>query len=172
MIDNEELEVTSYEEQLIQVRRVAKVTKGGKRLKFRALVVVGDGAGKVGVGLGKASEVPDAIRKAVNRAKKDSIEIPLKGTTIPHEVWGKWGAAKVFLKPAVPGTGIIAGGPVRAILQKAGVKDVLSKSFGSNNQVNVAFATMEALKNLITFKEKMEILGKKRVKEDSDDKTK
>ncbi|MBC7195542.1 MAG: 30S ribosomal protein S5 [Caldisericia bacterium] len=172
MIDHEELEVTSYEEQLIQVRRVAKVTKGGKRLKFRALVVVGDGAGKVGVGLGKASEVPDAIRKAVNRAKKDSIEIPLKGTTIPHEVWGKWGAAKVFLKPAVPGTGIIAGGPVRAILQKAGVKDVLSKSFGSNNQVNVAFATMEALKNLITFKEKMEILGKKRVKEDSDDKTK
>ncbi len=172
MIDHEELEVTSYEEQLIQVRRVAKVTKGGKRLKFRALVVVGDGAGKVGVGLGKASEVPDAIRKAVNRAKKDSIEIPLKGTTIPHEVWGKWGAAKVFLKPAVPGTGIIAGGPVRAILQKAGVKDVLSKSFGSNNQVNVAFATMEALKNLITFKEKMEILGKKRVKEESDDKIK
>jgi len=171
MIDHEELEVTSYEEQLIQIRRVAKVTKGGKRLKFRALVVVGDGSGKVGVGLGKASEVPDAIRKAVNRAKKDSIEIPLKGTTIPHEVWGKWGAAKVFLKPAVPGTGIIAGGPVRAILQKAGVKDVLSKSFGSNNQVNVAFATIEALKSLITYKEKMEILGKKRSKEEKDDKT-
>lgn len=168
MIDHEELEVTSYEEQLIQVRRVAKVTKGGKRLKFRALVVVGDGSGKVGVGLGKASEVPDAIRKAVNRAKKDSIEIPLKGTTIPHEVWGKWGAAKVFLKPAVPGTGIIAGGPVRAILQKAGVKDVLSKSFGSNNQVNVAFATIEALKSLITYKEKMEILGKKRPKEEKE----
>jgi small subunit ribosomal protein S5 len=172
MIDHEELEVTSYEEQLIQVRRVAKVTKGGKRLKFRALVVVGDGNGKVGVGLGKASEVPDAIRKAVNRAKKDSIEIPLKGTTIPHEIWGKWGAAKVFLKPAVPGTGIIAGGPVRAILQKAGVKDVLSKSFGSNNQVNVAFATMEALKNLITYKQKIEILGKKRVKEEGNDKVK
>lgn len=171
MIDHEELEVTSYEEQLIQVRRVAKVTKGGKRLKFRALVVVGDGSGKVGVGLGKASEVPDAIRKAVNRAKKDSIEIPLKGTTIPHEVWGKWGAAKVFLKPAVPGTGIIAGGPVRAILQKAGIRDVLSKSFGSNNQVNVAFATMEALKNLITYKEKIEILGKKRFKEEKNDKT-
>lgn len=171
MIDHEELEVTSYEEQLIQVRRVAKVTKGGKRLKFRALVVVGDGSGKVGVGLGKASEVPDAIRKAVNRAKKDSIEIPLKGTTIPHEVWGKWGAAKVFLKPAVPGTGIIAGGPVRAILQKAGVRDVLSKSFGSNNQVNVAFATMEALKNLITYKDKIEILGKKRSKEEKNDKT-
>lgn len=171
MIDHEELEVTSYEEQLIQVRRVAKVTKGGKRLKFRALVVVGDGSGKVGVGLGKASEVPDAIRKAVNRAKKDSIEIPLKGTTIPHEVWGKWGAAKVFLKPAVPGTGIIAGGPVRAILQKAGIRDVLSKSFGSNNQVNVAFATMEALKNLITYKDKIEILGKKRSKEDKNDKT-
>lgn len=171
MIDHEELEVTSYEEQLIQVRRVAKVTKGGKRLKFRALVVVGDGNGKVGVGLGKASEVPDAIRKAVNRAKKDSIEIPLKGTTIPHEVWGKWGAAKVFLKPAVPGTGIIAGGPVRAILQKAGIRDILSKSFGSNNQVNVAFATMEALKNLITYKEKIEILGKKRSKEEKNDKT-
>ncbi len=171
MIDHEELEVTSYEEQLIQVRRVAKVTKGGKRLKFRALVVVGDGSGKVGVGLGKASEVPDAIRKAVNRAKKDSIEIPLKGTTIPHEVWGKWGAAKVFLKPAVPGTGIIAGGPVRAILQKAGIRDILSKSFGSNNQVNVAFATMEALKNLITYKEKIEILGKKRSKEEKNDKT-
>ncbi|MCX8095656.1 MAG: 30S ribosomal protein S5 [Caldisericia bacterium] len=171
MIDHEELEVTSYEEQLIQVRRVAKVTKGGKRLKFRALVVVGDGGGKVGVGLGKASEVPDAIRKAVNRAKKDSIEIPLKGTTIPHEVWGKWGAAKVFLKPAVPGTGIIAGGPVRAILQKAGVRDVLSKSFGSNNQVNVAFATMEALKSLITYKDKVEILGKKKSKEEKNDKT-
>lgn len=171
MIDHEELEVTSYEEQLIQVRRVAKVTKGGKRLKFRALVVVGDGSGKVGVGLGKASEVPDAIRKAVNRAKKDSVEIPLKGTTIPHEVWGKWGAAKVFLKPAVPGTGIIAGGPVRAILQKAGIRDVLSKSFGSNNQVNVAFATMEALKNLITYKEKIDILGKKKSKEEKNDKT-
>lgn len=171
MIDHEELEVTSYEEQLIQVRRVAKVTQGGKRLKFRALVVVGDGSGKVGVGLGKASEVPDAIRKAVNRAKKDSVEIPLKGTTIPHEVWGKWGAAKVFLKPAVPGTGIIAGGPVRAILQKAGIRDVLSKSFGSNNQVNVAFATMEALKNLITYKEKIDILGKKKSKEEKNDKT-
>lgn len=171
MIDHEELEVTSYEEQLIQVRRVAKVTQGGKRLKFRALVVVGDGNGKVGVGLGKASEVPDAIRKAVNRAKKDSVEIPLKGTTIPHEVWGKWGAAKVFLKPAVPGTGIIAGGPVRAILQKAGIRDVLSKSFGSNNQVNVAFATMEALKNLITYKEKIDILGKKKSKEEKNDKT-
>ncbi len=159
MIDHEDLEIT-MEEQLIQVRRVAKVTKGGKRLKFRALVVVGDGNGKVGVGLGKASEVPDAIKKASNRARKDSITIPLKGTTIPHETSGKWGAAKVFLKPAVPGTGIIAGGPVRAILQKAGIKDVLSKAFGSSNQVNVSFATIEALKNLITFEKKKEILGK------------
>lgn len=164
MIDNEELEIT-MEEQLIQVRRVAKVTKGGKRLKFRALVVVGDGNGKVGIGLGKASEVPDAIKKASTRARRDSIKIPLKGTTIPHESWGNWGAAKVFLKPAVPGTGIIAGGPVRAILQKAGVKDVLSKAFGSSNQVNVSFATLEALKNLITYDQKSEILGKRKVKE-------
>lgn len=165
MIDNEELEIT-MEEQLVQVRRVAKVTKGGKRLKFRALVVVGDGNGKVGIGLGKASEVPDAIKKASTRARRDFITIPLKGTTIPHETWGKWGAAKVFLKPAVPGTGIIAGGPVRAILQKAGIKDVLSKAFGSSNQVNVSFATLEALKNLITYKQKSEILGKSKVKEE------
>ncbi|MGB9749868.1 MAG: 30S ribosomal protein S5 [Caldisericia bacterium] len=165
MIDNEELEIT-MEEQLVQVRRVAKVTKGGKRLKFRALVVVGNGNGKVGIGLGKASEVPDAIKKASTRARRDTISIPLKGTTIPHETWGKWGAAKVLLKPAVPGTGIIAGGPVRAILQKAGIKDVLSKAFGSSNQVNVSFATLEALKNLITYKEKTEILGKTRVKEE------
>lgn len=159
MIDQEEFEI-SMEEQLIQVRRVAKVTKGGKRLKFRALVVVGDGNGKVGVGIGKASEVPDAIKKASNKARKDTINVPLKGTTIPHETFGKWGAAKVFLKPAVPGTGIIAGGAVRAILQKAGIKDVLSKSLGSSNQINVSFATLEALKNLITYEQKREMLGK------------
>ncbi|HOC52712.1 MAG TPA: 30S ribosomal protein S5 [Caldisericia bacterium] len=165
MIDNEELEIT-MEEQLVQVRRVAKVTKGGKRLKFRALVVVGNGNGKVGLGLGKANEIPDAIKKASSRARKDWIMIPIKGTTIPHETWGKWGAAKVFLKPAVPGTGIIAGGPVRAILQKAGIRDVLSKAFGSSNQVNVSFATIEALKNLTTYKEKSEILGKNKSKEE------
>jgi len=169
MISRDDLEVT-FEEQLVQIRRVTKVTKGGKRLRFRALVVVGDRNGTVGVGVGKANEVPSAIKKASARARRDAIKVNLKGTTIPHEIWGKWGAAKVFLKPAVPGTGIIAGGAVRAVLQLAGVRDVLSKSLGSSNQVNVALATLEALKNLITFQKKMDLLGKRKIKEVQDDK--
>ena len=135
-------------DKLIYINRVSKVVKGGKRLSFSALVVTGDGNGHVGVGVGKAKEVPGAINKAGAVAKKSLIEVPLAGTTIPHEIMVKFGAAKVLLKPAAPGTGIIAGGSVRAVLEVAGVKDVLSKSLGSSNHINVARATILALGQL------------------------
>jgi len=135
-------------DKLIYINRVSKVVKGGKRLSFSALVVTGDGNGHVGVGVGKANEVPGAINKAGAVAKKSLIEVPLAGTTIPHEIMVKFGAAKVLLKPAAPGTGIIAGGSVRAVLEVAGVKDVLSKSLGSSNHINVARATILALGQL------------------------
>lgn len=149
-IDASELSLT---EKLVSVDRVAKVVKGGKRLNFRALVVVGDGEGHVGAGVGKASEVPEAIRKAGAIAKKNLIKVPLTGTTIPHEILAKYGAAKVLLKPAIAGTGIIAGGGVRAVLESAGVKDVLTKSLGSSNSINVVRATLLALANLREPKE-------------------
>jgi len=135
-------------DKLIYINRVAKVVKGGKRLRFSALTVTGDYNGHVGIGVGKANEVPDAIAKASSFAKKSLIEVPLKGTTIPHEITVKYGAAKVLLKPAAPGTGIIAGGSIRAVLETAGVKDVLTKSMGSANRINVARATILALKSL------------------------
>jgi small subunit ribosomal protein S5 len=135
-------------DKLVYINRVAKVVKGGKRLRFSALAVTGDGAGHVGVGLGKANEVPEAISKAGTMARKNLIEVSLKGTTIPHEIYYKYGAAKIMLKPAAPGTGVIAGGSIRAVLESAGVKDVLTKSMGSSNRINVARATLLALKNL------------------------
>ncbi len=135
-------------DKLIAINRVAKVLKGGKHLRFSALVVTGDGQGHVGIGLGKANEVPIAISKASSTAKKNMITVPLAGSTIPYEIRIKYGAADVLLKPAAPGTGLIAGGSVRAVLEAAGVKDVLTKSLGSPNKINVARATILALTSL------------------------
>lgn len=132
-------------EKTIYINRVAKVVRGGRRFSFSALVVVGDGKGGVGIGLGKANEVPEAIRKATALARRTMIRIPMHGTTIPHPVVTHFGASKILVKPASPGTGVIAGGPMRAIFELAGVKDVLAKSFGSRNPINVAQATMKGL---------------------------
>ena len=141
------------EEKLVVLNRVSKTVKGGRIARFAALMVVGDGAGHVGFGLGKAAEVPDAIRKGIEDAKKNMIEVSLNGTTIPHEVMGVYGAGKVLLKPAAPGTGIIAGGTVRALLELAGVKNIRAKCLRSSNPVNVVKATFEGLKELRTAEE-------------------
>ena len=157
LVEEKQEELT---EKLVKLNRVAKVVKGGRRFSFSALMVVGDRNGHVGVGFGKANEVSEAIRKGVEDAKKKIITINMKGNTIPHEVLGQFKSAKIILKPASPGTGIIAGGPVRAVVEQAGIKDILTKSLGSNNAVNVVKATMSGLQSIMDMKEIMQNRGK------------
>lgn len=152
--------VLDLKEKLVAINRVSKTVKGGRIFKFAALMVVGDGKGTVGFGIGKSGEVPDAIRKGIEDAKKNLIRIPLKGNTIPHEVLGSYGAARVLLKPAAPGTGVKAGGPVRAVVESAGIRDIRTKALRSNNPCNVVRATIEGLSQLRTAAQVAEIREK------------
>jgi len=155
-----EREPSEFTEKLVSLNRVSKTVKGGRIFKFAALMVVGDGKGRVGFGLGKAAEVPEAIRKGIEDAKKNMVTVTLSGTTIPHEVIGEFGAGRVIMKPAAPGTGIIAGGPVRAVMEATGVKDIRAKCLRSNNAQNVVAATFQGLRSLRGPEEVARIRGK------------
>ena len=153
-------EESEFKEKLVAVNRVSKTVKGGRNMRFNALVVIGDEKGRVGYGMGKAVEIPEAIRKAVEDAKKHLVTVPIVGTTIPHEVIGKYGTGKVVLMPAPEGSGVIAGGPARAVIEQAGIKDIVTKSYGTNNPINVVKATVEGLSRLKTIEEVARLRGK------------